>query len=160
MIRLNLIVRITIIIIILILINSNNPIKTRFIILSSSALIFLLVKTKTGQTWIPLIFFILFIGGILIVFIILSSILPNEKSIKIKIPKTFFLILITSIILEPIIITEKTNLSPEIKRFISTGYTLALIIRVILIYFFGSISINKNEDQSIRSIICWKKVIL
>lgn len=133
--------------------NSNNPIKARFFILTAAGAILFITRSNTGIVWIPLIFFILFTGGILIIFIILSSVLPNEKTIKIKYSKVFTAI--TIILIWPLRKNLETNLiSRRVKRFISSGINLIFIMRVIIIYFFISININSIERTSIRSIQC------
>lgn len=134
--------------------NSNNPMKIRFSILLGSSIIFLLIKIKTGSVWIPLIFFILFTGGILMAFIILASILPNEKIMKLKTSKIFFLILIMTTLITYTKMLGVENIAPQIKSFISTSLTLFLIVSIILIYFFGSVNLNARREYSIRSVNC------
>lgn len=143
----------TLIWIVWIIINSRNPIKTSFSILISASVIFFYVKITSGITWLPLIFFILFTGGILMIFIILSSVLPNEKTIKVKYSKRIRLtILITTLIVSkyesiPIIATQT-------KRFLTSGLNLILITAIILAYFFNSINLNSNEETPMRSLQC------
>jgi hypothetical protein len=136
-------------------VKSKNPIKTRFFILISAGLIFLVLKIETGIVWIPLIFFLLFTGGILLIFMILSSVLPNEKTIKIKFSKVRILVLaLVAIIPRSFIRGGKEELESHIKRFLSSGTNIILITRIILLYFFNSIQINTTEEYSMRSLQC------
>lgn len=154
----NIIISIIIILNLIVLSYTKNPIKTRFFILTLSSISFLLIKLETRNTWFPLLFFLLFNGGILLIFIILSSIIPNEKSIKIKTLKLLTLISIT-IILYTISIkiqTQKSNFN-QIKRFLTSTIRISLIIVLILLYFFNTARIIKIEESPIRSLLCWKK---
>lgn len=138
-----------------VIIASSNPIKTRFYILISARIIFLLLKLNTGSTWMPLIFFILFAGGILVIFIILASVLPNEKIFKLKFNKVRVTMLILILLL-----TQRNNKyltisRSQIKSFLTCSLNITLIITLILIYFFYSINLNTKEEYSIRSLQCW-----
>lgn len=133
--------------------NSNNPIKTRFSILISASCIFLFLKINSSTIWIPLIFFILFTGGILIIFIILSSVLPNEKTIKVKYSKVV-IILIILLSFSSIKINGIEGIHGQMKRFISSGLNLIVITLIILIYFFNAINLNSKEETPMRSLQC------
>lgn len=138
----------------LIIANAKNPIKIRILILIGTSIIFLLIHLNTGNVWFPLIFFILFTGGILIIFIILASILPNEKVWKIKTPKTF----ITWFFLATLIGIQKNTVFKrnfiDLKSILSSGVVFTLITLIILVYFFTSIRLNRAEQYSIRSFQC------
>lgn len=142
------------IILMLIISNSKNPIKIRLLILLSVSIIFSVLRTNTGNVWFPLLFFVLFTGGILIIFIILSSILPNEKALKRKMPK----ILIIWIIVWSLIERKKEIFFPRdhniIKGTLTSGIIFPFITLTILIYFFRSIRFNNREEYSIRSFQC------
>ena len=132
---------------------STNPVKVRTFILFLRIIIFFTIYFKSSQTWIPILILLLFIGGIIIIFIILSSILPNEKTIKIKNLYLIILPIFLAIILkESTFPTEKLN--TEIKSFLSTGINFYTILLLILIYFLASISILSVEQSPIRSISC------
>ena len=148
-------VQLLLILILTILLNSNNPIKSRFLILLATSLIFLTIKLRISDTWYPIIFFLLFTGGILIIFIILSSVLPNEKTKKIKIRKLFIITIIIVVILN---YRKKINIArnlKEIKRFLNSRINFIFILALILIYFFYSINLNTTEEYSIRSFQCY-----
>lgn len=66
------------------LITCNNPVKIRLMLTTISFIIIVIIKEMSGMSWIPLILSMLFTGGILIMFIILSSITPNEPIKKNK----------------------------------------------------------------------------
>lgn len=135
--------------------NSKNPIKTRFLILGIRFLIFVSLKLQKGEVWFPLIFFLLFTGGILIMFMILSSISPNEKSYKMKISKfAIIVIILVSVIPRMKEFPRRTNI-PQTKRILTSGVFYQIITIVILLYFFSSININKREGYSIRSFQCY-----
>lgn len=149
------IIKLTLPIVRLAISNSKNPIKTRFLILRIRFLMFISLKLQKGEVWFPLIFFLLFTGGILIIFMILSSISPNEKSYKMKIPKiAIIVIILLSTIPRVKEFPRRTNIS-QTKRILTSGIFYQIITIVILLYFFRSININKREGYSIRSFQCY-----
>lgn len=132
---------------------SVNPVKIRIRILRISVLLFFSMAVSSGDSWIPLLLTILFMGGIIIMFMILSSILPNEKTIKNK--KISYLIIFAMF----------TSLSvfwkvgpmfgrTEIKSFLSSRANFCVLAILVLLYFFRRIGIIASEERPIRSLQC------
>lgn len=136
------------------ILQASNPIKTRFLIITLVGLILINLRIETRSAWFTMLFIMLFAGGILIMFMILSSILPNEKSGKTKFPKsTSVLILILILITRPKQ-TENLGEMSQAKRFLSSRVNLIIILAIIILYFFKSIKLNGTENLSIRSLYC------
>lgn len=137
----------------LIMLFSTNPVKTSITILISAIIRFLLIFLTRRKRWYPIIYFLIFIGGILVLFIILSSILPNEpiKNNKLK----FMAILrILSIIIGINIKTENINSRIQIKATLISRSRIYLLVGIILIYFFTFILILSKEKEVLRSFEC------
>lgn len=61
---------------------TNNPVNLSInLIILRTCLIFEIYVMKR-ERWFPILFYILFLGGILVIFLILSSVSPNEKPKK------------------------------------------------------------------------------
>lgn len=135
-----------------------NPIKIRIIIIFIRSFTFILIRNIIGRRWFPLIFYILFLGGILIIFIVLSSLIPNEKSIKNKLSWTTILIL--ALITTAIHLPLTNNFRRQLKWFIQSTYNLYIIILLILLYFIRFIYLLSQEKITLRSCFCYNKTIL
>lgn len=144
-------------IIIAILIKNKRPLKLRFIILLLTNIIFIKLTFNSGRSWIPLLFIILFTGGILLIFIILSSIIPNQKSKKFKPKIKIIIFIIINIALREKLIRKETEILNQIKSFLTSGINIIWITTVILIYFLRSIIYINTEETPLRTIQCWKK---
>lgn len=132
------------------IIGTKNPVKISLFIITLRALIFYIIKILISRSWFSIIFFLIFIGGILIVFLILSSLRPNEKSIKLKLNLIFLSIVPLIILISSISRIEiKTTI---IKWTIQSRYNIEIIILIILIYFFSFIIIIASKKITLRSI--------
>lgn len=139
------------------IIRTINPIKIRITLVFIRALSFQFIQTQISNSWISLIFILLFIGGILIIFMILSSLLPNEKSLKIK--SIFICLFIIQLILIVSRITYQI-IYTQIKWIIQSRASLEFIIILITIYFISFVYILSKNEQTIRSKLCHNSLIL
>lgn len=133
---------------------SMNPIKVRISVLIARAIIFLIMRTITGTSWFPLVLIVLFIGGIIMIFIILSSILPNEKRLK---RKFALVIILTSIIL----LTSRSwaltaeRVSFNRKIYLSRRINFFVVMAIILFYFLARIRVLRSEKTPMRRVTCY-----
>ena len=126
----------------------NNPVKMKIRLIAARFFIFFLIKNITSRSWLPFIFAILYLGGILIMFMILSSFLPNRK-IKNNIGRKVFLWLaLASALPSRLIYTCHTA---NLKAFIEEKINFIFITLWILGIFFGFILILRDCRISIRS---------
>lgn len=135
----------------------KNPIKLRVALILYRAIIFLIIIIKTGAKWFPILYFLLFIGGILIIFIVLSSIIPNEKPGKSKItyPAVFTFFVLGRIFYNNIpFIIQSTE---RIKTLLSTSIIIPILRIIIILYFFLSIEMLKRVKLPIRTVSCQKE---
>lgn len=130
-----------------------NPVKLTCILLLISSAMFLCISLTQGITWFPIVFFILFVGGILVIFIILSSAIPNEKASKFKmklvaLASFSFMLGSPAVYRFPAITLSKWAL---LDSQIAIVITLAL-----LIYFFSFLKIVRTKKAPIRKINCYR----
>lgn len=132
------------------MLNISNPVKMRVVALFLGRIILLMATKITGLIWINLVLFLLFMGGILVVFIIISSVAPNEAPIKIK-KFTLAPILLTTIYLVGRISLEQTGRVDQVKSILVERKFLTGIILIISIYFFLFINILSRKEISMRT---------
>lgn len=128
-----------------------SPVKVSVIILFYASVLFYYIREIHSSSWLAVIFYLLFIGGILIIFMILSSISPNEKTKRGKSKKVAFAFIMA---LTPIISLYNINLmelSQKIKYFINANRTVFFSISLIVVYFFFFISMIEREKSPIRT---------
>lgn len=132
--------------------NNINPMKVCWKLLVSVVLISIIIWINLSQSWGSIIFLILFIGGILIIFIIVSSLLPSDlmKIInfsKIKILLVFlFMFYYYNVEIFSVIDTQCI----EIKELISDINILIFMIIIMVSYFFCISIMLIKEFTSIR----------
>lgn len=131
----------------------TNPVKVRITLLIVRIAIFLSLIIKRGESWFPILFSMLFIGGILIIFIILSSISPNEKSIKLLFLSIPVIILIILTFQENKIL-ENREIHKFPKRFLDSRSRFSFIILILILYFFSAIIILSKVETPMRRVLC------
>lgn len=133
---------------------SSNPVKTRVAILALRITIFFQMRATTGASWIPILITILFIGGIIIMFIILSAVLPNEKRMRVK---SFFVLTLALTITTLEFgwgVTGRVR-AEKYKRFLISGVNFWAMIILILTYFIARMSSLNSEETPIRTLYCY-----
>lgn len=135
----------------------ENPISISIKLILVTINLFTIISISTRRVWFPLILIILLLGGILVIFTILSSLIPNEKIKKEK-PSMIYCIFFRI----PIIIkkSETTNIFKDNKTFIEERPTFIIILFIILFYFLRFVTIINKEDTPIRNFECLKIKIL
>lgn len=131
---------------------SLSPVKVRMILLAIRSLSFGTIYIWTSSLWFPAIMYLVFIGGILIMFIILSSILPNIRSPKNQ--KIFFwpaILFLIYIIIGQNKLTELTNLS--IKNLLSSSITIIFFFFSITAYFVFVIIMLRIRRAPLRRVV-------
>lgn len=128
---------------------TKNPVKLRIILICLSITLFFMMSLKTGQVWFPTLIFLIFIGGILMIFMILSSVLPNEKPGKTKIKVIIRLILVLWMIRNSrTLIVSETH--EGVKGILRLSLMLVVIFTLISIYFLTVIMIAKRTESPLR----------
>lgn len=140
--------------------HSPHPVKIRIRLVILRLVIFIFIYSKTSRSWYPILFFLIFIGGILMIFIILSSVLPNEKTKKRKLG-------ITPIILIFMIRLElaskdfvRENIANAAKITLDSSNSIAFLIAAIIFYFFSTLKIVCKEERPLRSHFCCKEKLI
>lgn len=148
---------ITLLILILIIILSftylnKRPIKLLTILIFLRIILFLNIYSKSGQAWLPIVIFIIFSGGIIIIFIIVSSFLPNKNKGIIK--KFLWLIIVLTLFF--CINKEYTKECSHTLtiEFLRCYRNILILIFLIRVFFLGSILIISKSKTPIRSFVC------
>lgn len=135
------------------IIKSINPVKIRIILIMLRNFLFLNLFLKRRISWFPTIFLIIFTGGILMIFIIVSSIIPNQKPIKFKISMTVLIARSIIALIEMKNTKELTTTFRSLKWNMERIFYIARLTSLIILYFFTFIRILSIEKRSMRSII-------
>lgn len=142
---------ILIIIIITITRKGRNPIIIATNILFIRLVSFFIIKTESSLSIFPSIFTLLFTGGILIIFMTLSSLIPNIEMKKIiLLPFIYFYFFCFT--------NEKflfQNFSGTDFKANFVGFSLLFLVFIILTYFFCFIFFLSKSKESIRSFFCY-----
>lgn len=140
----------------IIIFSRKNPVKLRIIIMITASLIFFIIWINRRSAWFPSILMLLFTGGILVIFIILSSFHPNEGTSKLKMKRVLTLVTVLFLIkIYPIAGNyAQINCLESIKVWFQNIQTGISLTSLILIYFIVFIRILKKEENSIRILIC------
>lgn len=132
--------------------SGSNPVFIRIRLVALIIMVFFSLLIGKGRVWLRSIFFIIFIGGILIMFITLISLMPREKAKKLKNFKTsrIFLALLTmGAGLVPV--ASEIGFNQERKiGFLSNG-RIEIIVILILVYFISFIQLISAQKSTLRS---------
>lgn len=122
-----------------------NPFSIGLLILLT-ALIIACIYSLTCSSWLGFLIFLIYIGGILIIFSYFLAIIPNQSTINIKLillpVSTLFISLLTSIFAFDSWTTSFTN--PKLlTEFIFSYYNHPLLIIILLTLLFTMIIVVK-----------------
>lgn len=133
---------------------SFHPMYLMLGLLISRMLISLIIHFIGLPLWIIMSFLILFVGGILIMFMLLCSIHPNEKHPRAS-PLLFLSLAALSIFFPSINPLQSTFGLGSLKRFFEDPYIVWIIFSFIRIYFFSSMKAMLGGLSTLRgSISC------
>lgn len=126
-----------------------NPVKIATIVALSGSIIFCYLRITKGTSWIYILILILFLGGIMIVFMIISSLAPNEPSLPSK--STFWISIVTLIAM---ITQVSRDGRRQMKWFAMSTQNIRFIVIMVLRYFVVFIWIVSMESCSMRTWSC------
>lgn len=135
--------------------NRKNPIKMCILLLTGARLNATARIISTGVSCISFILIIIFIGGIIIIFIILCSILPNQRgdeSPRKITPNTR--VWLSLIILSRRLTFQRVNKNSIIKTFIERNQNIIMIVTIITIYFIAFNKTIRSRKTRIRRLYC------
>lgn len=133
---------------------STNPVKLIVRLLAIRRGVFWVAAVNKSRIWIRRVFLIIFIGGILIMFMILSSLLPNEKRLKNKKTKSLAFIVFIARACNMATPRKERGLTQEIQLIFLSNGRFEILVIVILVYFFCFIYMVTKENSRIRSLLC------
>lgn len=132
-------------------VRTRRPIKKTIALLIFSAWTFLVLGANKTPTWIPTIYIIIIVGGILIIFIILAALSPNEKRQP-----------VSGVILAPTLMWvltrgatrgQKTSSEATLLEALSISHNFYIITFLILAYFLCFTGIIYSIKNSMRKFI-------
>lgn len=128
---------------------NKNPVKIRILLLIIVTILRIFIYKISRRRWFPLIFYMLFLGGILVMFLILSTIIPNEKikKSKVKIWEIILILRIIPFIIHQIRISNTTHIA-YLQNFLQRSYNTIFCTRIIIFYFLiftVTLAIEKNR---------------
>lgn len=133
----------------------KRPIKLNVILFAVSTFLIVRMAKASGNVLMPMIIYLIFIGGILMAFMIISAITPSAKIRKMRLRKTLALILVSILIWRAGKKIERSTRSvDEIFRYKTTIIYLPMIgvmMATLIIYFFSIISIVARERRNLRT---------
>nr|YP_009228542.1 NADH dehydrogenase subunit 6 [Phyllocoptes taishanensis]ALK03805.1 NADH dehydrogenase subunit 6 [Phyllocoptes taishanensis] len=123
---------------------SMGPMKLAVNLLIMSVLLMTLLSMKMGLSWLSLVYVMLFTGGILMMFMILSSFLPNEKSTKLNVSTLALAIpfMVSIQNLDPSDILPTTTM----KWVLEASSTSISLMAIMLLYFVAFLE-NVSSDK-------------
>lgn len=143
-------------------IGGSHPVRLIIIILAQTITLCLLIWTFNKIRWFSYILFLIFLGGLMVLFIYISSLASNEifsLNLKRTISTYFYSTIILTIILITLVNQTKTQefSSPE-KRFrIIFSYSIALPTITTIIYLLLTlivvVKITSKYEGPLRNII-------
>lgn len=135
----------------------KTPIKIMRFMVAARLIVFISAWYNAATSWLPLIYFLIFTGGITLLFIMVSSILPNEKSRK----SSLFLTLGAASIVAPLILLRNLNINfITLKWRLQSYFEIIFLCIIIGAYFFMFIYILGTKGASINRKVCFKSWIL
>lgn len=132
----------------------KNPVKAGIIILWLRTLIFLLTNLAGGSAWFRSLTFLIFTGGILIMFIVLSRFHPNETPQKINYKNITIIILGASLLPSSIRGIIDVSLERSRKIIYQRRRTAFIITMLVILYFSIFLKILGSKKNSMRITIC------
>lgn len=132
-----------------------SPVKLRATLIVVRSLLFLEIYVAGSRMWIAGIFIIIFIGGIIVIFIIVTSLLPNEKNLKVKrllLLSCSLIVLIGRVTFTDLQVENYVNQRSKIVFFSNERFEVLII--VIILYFFSFLMIVTKETSTLRSRVC------
>lgn len=130
-------------------IQTINPVKIRAILIATGVIIFNVIYFITRNLWFPIIIYLMFIGGILIIFILLSSILPNEKTYK-NFKRIWLIIIFTLTFLLSTDDVFYTVVRRGIKTLMASSLIIFFIFLIITAYFLVVMTIVTHSRLPLR----------
>lgn len=138
---------------ILTLTSRSNPVKIRWILTILTRLYFRILSIRTKRTWIPIMLSIIFLGGIILTYTIISSLYPPVRSNKSNLSWTNLIIM--SLI--PAWFYRINNQINLIKWTAHLNFNIELLVIFITLYFIMFIYILSYKLTRLRISQCQKK---
>ena len=132
---------------------AKNLLKLSLTLLMVSSLIFFRIALICGSTWMPTIFFLLFMGGILVLFILISSILPNERMNKSYLSKSVLMVGTVWVFLDSQSV-DASRFSETLKTLLESSNNLSWAVILMGRYFMVLLLSLCKKERPLRTYLC------
>nr|YP_009692097.1 NADH dehydrogenase subunit 6 [Hypsauchenia hardwickii]QEG98436.1 NADH dehydrogenase subunit 6 [Hypsauchenia hardwickii] len=125
----------------------KNPMSLSIILLTQTMMMILMMNTIFNSSWIPMITFLIMIGGLLIIFMYISSINSNEKfklNFKMTLMLIFFMIGAEEM-LNSYQIMEEQMIENNLSMSMSKLYNKTMMVTMMLIMYLIITMITVNK---------------
>lgn len=127
-----------------------NPVKIGFLLIIFSVSNFFVMFFSLGSSWFPLIFSLLFIGGVIVLLMVISSLFSNEKTDNYSLFFIFLTFLFFIIFFVPFF-SRMFVYAQDFKVFLYSGFNFMFMVLLVLGYFFLFLFFISFEKASLRS---------
>lgn len=128
-----------------------NPMKIIYLLMCIGFNLFTLIYCLVGSSLFPVIILIIFIGGILIAFMIVTSILPNEP---LKKNTASNITAIRLLLIVVFIVAPNQAATYKYKSIFLRNINTIIIVIIILAYFIGFIYLIYTTKITLRTFFC------
>lgn len=132
------------------IVNMRNPVKIGMMVITLRALILRSTVKITGEVWIRVVIFLLFMGGILVVFIVVSALAPNENPKKIKKINLLIALIVSSLLSFSGVGTVVKTRREVIKTSVVSRWFLRMVLILMSLYFFIFLIVINKDRMSLR----------
>lgn len=132
------------------IVNMRNPVKIGMMVITLRALILRSTVKITGEVWIGVVIFLLFMGGILVVFIVVSALAPNENPKKIKKINLLIALIVSSLLSFSGVGTVVKTGREVIKTSVVSRWFLRMVLILMSLYFFIFLIVINKDRMSLR----------
>nr|YP_009228529.1 NADH dehydrogenase subunit 6 [Epitrimerus sabinae]ALK03792.1 NADH dehydrogenase subunit 6 [Epitrimerus sabinae] len=129
---------------------SGSPVKLIMNLLKVCLLISYFLMEASTVSWFPLIYLMLMAGGVLIMFMILSSLMPNIPMGKTKMST----LLVAMVIAYPWAQIEAEVTMPSLTAWFEESVVMAGTTLMMLYYFFAFVKLVGSGNIPLRSCVC------
>lgn len=137
---------------------SNRPIKSAILLFLSCVSFFFSLWVSLGSCWFSLIFRILFLGGVIVVILVLSSLMPNEKVEKFSL---FLFVFSFFYFFLSVLFFNYRGFSTFFSQIcFFRGFNFLFLTFLVTCYFFSFLFVLTFDKGPLRSFFCQILIIL